>query len=277
MARIRSIKPEFFRHEALQDLEESNPGKHCMLVFAGLWTISDKNGVFECKPRHIKLDILPFMSFDMEETLSALIGAGFFQVFEADGKRYGFIPSFRNHQRISGQENQSDAKFPGPDQGMILEAAETKQRSTKEATGKQRGSTTDYPGSNNENADHSSKEAPKKQQGSIKEESDSFPVALGKGKGKVKGKDSDVSDIPLSLNSPSFISAWNDWRKYRAEIKHKLTPSTEAALLGKFESWGPDRATAAIRFTIEMGWQGIREPRSADLAAEEPGKLELSL
>ncbi len=46
MARIRSIKPEFFKHLELQELECSHPGQNIMSVYAGLWTQCDKNGYF---------------------------------------------------------------------------------------------------------------------------------------------------------------------------------------------------------------------------------------
>jgi hypothetical protein len=54
MARIRSVKPEFFRHEQLQDLEFNHPGMYPMFVFEGLWNICDRQGVFLYKPRQIK-------------------------------------------------------------------------------------------------------------------------------------------------------------------------------------------------------------------------------
>lgn len=113
MARIRTIKPEFFRHEGLQDLA-SEHGAHVMLVFAGLWGHCDRFGRFECRPRHLKLDILPFLEFDMTATLSALEGAGFIQTYVVDGKKYGFIPSFEEHQRFGGKEASEPAKHPEP-------------------------------------------------------------------------------------------------------------------------------------------------------------------
>lgn len=124
MARIRTIKPEFFRHEGLQDLEAANPGAYTMLVFAGLWGHCDKAGTFEWKPRVLKLDILPFLSFDMAVTLNLLEEAGLLTRFEAEGKTYGNIPSFADHQRIGGKEAESPVKHPGI---------------TGEATGKQSG------------------------------------------------------------------------------------------------------------------------------------------
>lgn len=128
MARIRSIKPEFFIDEDLQDLEADNPGAYCMLVFAGLWGHCSREGVFEYKPRVLKLSILPFLDYSMADTLALLEGAGFIRRFSVDGKEYGFIPSFEKHQRISGKEAQFSPKYPSPKEG-----------STGEAPGKQPG------------------------------------------------------------------------------------------------------------------------------------------
>lgn len=131
MARIRTIKPEFFRHEALQDLEIDNPGKYPMMVFEGIWGHCDNKGRFEWKPRQLKLDILPFLPFDMADTLSILEGAKMVRRYTVDGKTYGEIPTFEKHQRISGKELTEGEKFPpNPD-------------CNREATGKQQGSNGD--------------------------------------------------------------------------------------------------------------------------------------
>ncbi len=132
MARIRTIKPEFFRHEGLQDLESDNPGKCVMLVFAGLWGHCDKAGRFEWKPRMLKLDILPFLDFDMAETLDILWRLRFLLRYEFDGREYGEIASFEKHQRIGGKELQEPAKHPEP--------TEYKPLPNGEAMGKQSGS-----------------------------------------------------------------------------------------------------------------------------------------
>lgn len=128
MARIRTIKPDFYRHEGLQDLEAANPGKYCMLVFSALWGHCDKAGRFEWRPRTLKLDILPFLAFDMADTLAALCEAGFVTKYEVDSKEYGLIKSFQEHQRINGKEAQEQEKYPKP--------PENKQGSNWEATGK---------------------------------------------------------------------------------------------------------------------------------------------
>ena len=114
MARIRTIKPTFFRHEGLQDLELAHPGAHVMLVFAALWGHCDKHGVFLWKPRQLKLDILPFLDFNMADTLDVLQSAGHLVRFDVDGRVYGHIPTFTKHQRINGKESKDDSPHPLP-------------------------------------------------------------------------------------------------------------------------------------------------------------------
>lgn len=133
MARIRTIKPEYFRHELLQDLQSSNPSLNPMLVFAGLWTQCDKNGVFEYKPRQLKLDILPFIEFDLGASLVLLREAKLISLMLHGEKVYGFVPTFKDHQRINGKEAQSQSVHPQPS-----EMIEYKQEgSNGEAAGKQ--------------------------------------------------------------------------------------------------------------------------------------------
>jgi len=115
VARIRTIKPSFFRHEGLQDLERANPGAYVMLVFAGLWTQADNQGRFEWRPRQLKLDILPFIDFDLSRTLDLLSGAGFVVQYDGgNGKEYGAIRTFRDHQHFGGKEATEVSKLPAP-------------------------------------------------------------------------------------------------------------------------------------------------------------------
>jgi hypothetical protein len=83
-----------------------------MLVFLGLWTQASRNGVFPWKPRTLKLDILPFLDFRMEDTLEILWRGGYIQRFEADGAEYGFIPTLVEHQAFSHKEMQAPPRYP---------------------------------------------------------------------------------------------------------------------------------------------------------------------
>jgi len=114
MARIRAIKPEFFKHGELQDLENAHKGKYIMLVYAGLWTQCDKQGVFYYEARALKNEVLPYIDFNMQETLNILENSGFFVVFTTNDRRYGYIPTFSKYQFPTKGERQSAAKYPPP-------------------------------------------------------------------------------------------------------------------------------------------------------------------
>jgi len=106
MARIRTIKPDLFRHEGLQELQSSTT-LPVILVFMGLFCQADREGRFKWSPRILKLDILPFLPFDMEATLIELAKAGFVRHYAVDGKEYGSIPSWSKHQLPNAREAKS--------------------------------------------------------------------------------------------------------------------------------------------------------------------------
>lgn len=159
MARIRTIKPEFFRHEALQDLEIANPGKYPMMVFEALWGHCDSKGRFEWKPRMLKLDILPFLPFDMSETLDILEKSGMLHRYSVEGKDYGAIETFEKHQRLSGKEVTEGEKFPAEQ---------------KESTVKQPGSVGEIP----ESQEGKGREREEEGKGLSGEPTENLPVAI---------------------------------------------------------------------------------------------------
>lgn len=122
MARIRTVKPEFFRHEKLDQLERES-GLPIKISFIGLFCVADREGRFEWKPNILKLDILPFSEIDFSRVLNALWSRGFLDKYtriedvenELNGsgnKSYGFIESFSKHQVINNKESAS--KLPNP-------------------------------------------------------------------------------------------------------------------------------------------------------------------
>lgn len=103
MARIRTIKPAFFRHEELYDaeVETSLPLR---VAFAGLWTVADREGRFEWRPRELKLDCLPYDKVDFSRVLDALTTRGFIVKYASGDREYGAIPSFKSHQIVNNRE-----------------------------------------------------------------------------------------------------------------------------------------------------------------------------
>jgi hypothetical protein len=107
MARIRSIKPEFFRHEALYEAERDT-GLPLRIAYSGLWTAADREGRFRWSPRQLKLDCLPYDDVDFSRVLDALTTRGFIVRYAVEGKEYGCIPSWKSHQVINNREKASD-------------------------------------------------------------------------------------------------------------------------------------------------------------------------
>jgi len=116
VARIRTIKPEFFQHEGLFDVERSS-GLPLRIAFAGLWTVADRSGRFEWRPRQLKLNILPYDECDFSAVLSSLESAGFVQRYDVEGKSYGYIPSWEKHQHINVREPSSTLPPPSSQAG----------------------------------------------------------------------------------------------------------------------------------------------------------------
>lgn len=100
MTKIRTVKPELFRHEKLF-LAEEKYQLPLRLAFIGLFTRCDREGRFRWQPQQLKLDILPFDSVDMNEVLNALTAAGFIVKYVVDNEQYGCIPSWKKHQYIT--------------------------------------------------------------------------------------------------------------------------------------------------------------------------------
>ena len=141
MARIRTIKPEFYTHEELYiaEREEKLPLR---LAFSGLWTICDREGRFKWRPNTIKLSVLPFDSVDFSRVLDALVTRGFIEQYATeDGELFGFVPSFPDHQVINNRESQSvipspfDACSTRDPRGLCKDKGKGKERKGKEEEG----------------------------------------------------------------------------------------------------------------------------------------------
>lgn len=106
MARIRNIKPAFFKDSDLYDAEKAT-GLPLRVAYAGLWTVADRAGRFKWKPREIKTDVLPYDDVDMEAVLAGLVRAGKILKYSIASVDYGLVKNFEKHQFINRNEAQS--------------------------------------------------------------------------------------------------------------------------------------------------------------------------
>jgi hypothetical protein len=118
--RNRLIKPEAFTDGDLWDLGQST-GLPVFQGFSGLWCWADREGRFEWKPRELKLGILPYWDGEFSDILFALGSAEFIVPYEVDGRRLGYVRTFRKHQSPNFKESAS--VLPAPTQENIIEIA----------------------------------------------------------------------------------------------------------------------------------------------------------
>ena len=103
MARARNIKPSFFKNEELVELPFEQ-----RLLFIGLWTLADREGRLECRPKRIKMEIFPADDVNVALGLDALVKSGFIQSYEFNGVKVIQILNFVKHQTPHGLEKDSD-------------------------------------------------------------------------------------------------------------------------------------------------------------------------
>src|SRR5690606_6640904 len=109
MARARNIKPSFFANDDLADI---NPlGR---LLFIGLWTIADREGRLEDRPRRIKAEVLPYDDCDVDALLDDLQKHGFILRYAVGGDRFIQVLNFTKHQNPHVKETAST--IPEPEQ-----------------------------------------------------------------------------------------------------------------------------------------------------------------
>ena len=117
--RIRTIKPEFFLHEALFELEIETQ-LPVRLAFIGLWCAADREGRFKWEPRKLGIQILPYDSIDFSRVLDALSSRGFILKYASTSGEIGLIPSFPRHQIINNREKLSE--LPAPPESLEYQA-----------------------------------------------------------------------------------------------------------------------------------------------------------
>lgn len=117
MARARNIKPGFFRNADLAELSVE-----ARLLFIGLWTIADREGRLDDRPKQIKMEIYPADSFDVSALLEELADTDMLDRYEVGGKKYIQIVNFTKHQNPHKDERAS--AIPPPPSGTAGSATD---------------------------------------------------------------------------------------------------------------------------------------------------------
>jgi hypothetical protein len=119
LARIRYLKPDYFKDEDLAELPYWV--RH---LFQGLWILADRDGRLEDRIKRIKAEISPYKKLDVEKGLQMLsqlkkYGDGAFILrYEIENCKYIQILKWHKHQKPHHTEKPS--VIPGPEDKHFL-------------------------------------------------------------------------------------------------------------------------------------------------------------
>ncbi len=110
MARIRTIKPEFWEDEKLAKLPV-----HARLLFIGTWNFADDNGALLANPVLMKSHIFPYEDIGIStisEWIDMLVENGMLIRTTYNGKDYLVIRKFLIHQKINRKSIRINIPLP---------------------------------------------------------------------------------------------------------------------------------------------------------------------
>lgn len=104
MARIRTIKPEFFTSEDIVSL--SPMGR---LLYIALWCEADREGRLVWKPKTFKIRYFPADACEIDPLCAELLASGLVCLY---GEGLAHIPRFGAHQHVNPRESVSSLPDP---------------------------------------------------------------------------------------------------------------------------------------------------------------------
>lgn len=107
MARIRTIKPDFFMSDDIGDLTVMS-----RLLYVALWTHADRRGIIRYQRTALMVQCMPFEMDQFDGCMAELIGKRQIEEYEVQGKKYLYLPTFTKHQRPHHTEKDSDDPAP---------------------------------------------------------------------------------------------------------------------------------------------------------------------
>jgi hypothetical protein len=111
MARIRSLKPEYWADEEIAELP-----RDARLLYVGLWNLADEHARLRGDARYVKGQLFPYDD-DLDSTaidglLKLLADAGKLVRYVVGGRSYAFLPTLSKHQRL--EPDRVPSRLPGP-------------------------------------------------------------------------------------------------------------------------------------------------------------------
>lgn len=108
MARIRTVKPEFWTSEQVMECSTTS-----RLLFIGMWNFCDDGGNHPASAKTLKAEVFPgddFSADDVQAMVDELVAQELLMPYIADGKRYLHVTGW-HHQKIE----KPNYRYPKPE------------------------------------------------------------------------------------------------------------------------------------------------------------------
>lgn len=236
MARIRTIKPDFWTDETLGECSPT-----ARLLFVGTWNLADDHGNLERSSRQLKAQLFPYDNFDCEPFVVELLHVGCLLEYEVAGKKYLHIKGFDRHQKV---EKKSSPRHP------LYEDSLRTPRIVGEPSPSSSGS---------------SSSLRKGREGKGKE-----------GKGSAEGKGTAAATRELVLHASLPAESWHEWVTFRRTKRWPCDEVTLRKQLAVLIPYDTPTQQRMLDESIQAGWQGIFPPKangSGNHAPTAPLKL----
>lgn len=234
MARIRTIKPEFWHDEKVGSLKRDE-----RLLYIGLWNLADDDGVCKASPVFIKSSLFPY---DDDLRINILIAwlsnlekARMLIPFILRDERYYVIRTFSDHQVIN---RPSKSRWPEGFVSNIIQGVDTNTHGVFTECSHQEGEEEREQGTGNRN-----------------------------GKGKAQAPpDFEKKLILENPFSEDFLQTWIVWKDYKKKEFRFLFKSIESeqAAINELVSLADGQETEAIKiihYCMAQGWKGLFKPK----------------
>lgn len=241
MPRIRTIKPDFFKHDELAELPALT-----RLLFIGLWTQADRDGRLYDRPKRLKIEICPYDDYDVETGLQQLEASGFILRYQTgEGEAAAIqIMGFTKHQQPNVKEVPSTIPAPCMHRTGIT-GKEGKGKEEEIEQEKEFGKESLSKGKEQESQNGFAGESDFKEKNFLDDDDDLIlpladdvphvgtPPAGAQTPGAQTIPPTSQTEVSLVLpwDTPAFITAWQGWKEYRAAIERPVKLKNEQAAL----------------------------------------------
>lgn len=242
MARIRTIKPDFWEDEKIGLLPIP-----CRLFFIGCWNFADDYGVIKGSATLLRSQIFPYdenlRASEIKKWLDALVNARMLIPIIHAEESYYVIRTFRSHQVLDSRYSKSYiSKDKALVERIVNQAVSEHNVNTSSSHRNHVVITSEEKEMEKEDKETSSNEDAKKAKLSLKE----------------KKKEPDLSFI-----SPEFAKPFADWLEYKKSRKQTYKGEKQIQLcyqnLLKLSDNNADTAQLIVNQSIANNWAGLFE------------------